>query len=257
VTLICAAASLVGLAGLAGSAAAAPQQVRVLQLNLCNSGRAGCYTGRSVAQAAVVIRATAPDVVTLNEICENDVADLALTLAEARPGGTIATGFQAAHNDLADEPVRCNNGRDFGIGLLVHVRQPRGNPLREGGIYPMQFARDEYRAWLCLRPSAEFAACTTHLPDGAATTALAECVYLFGTLIPAMGARTAVVGADLNLGADDARECHPPGYVLVADRIVQYVLATADLRLDAVRIIDMRGATDHPGLLAVFETDHT
>jgi hypothetical protein len=239
--------------GLAASDAAAhPERLRVLQLNLCNSGRAGCYTGRSVAQAAAVIRATAPDVVTLNEICENDVADLALALAGTRRGGTVATAFQAAYNDLAGEPVYCDNGREFGIGLLVHVRQPRGNPLREGGIYPMQFARDEYRAWLCLRPTEELAACTTHLPDGAAATASAQCAYLFGTLIPGMGARTTVIGADLNLGLADARSCHPPAYPLADDRGVQYALATPDLGIDAVRVIDMRGTTDHPGLLATF-----
>jgi hypothetical protein len=257
VTLVCAVVSLVGLAGLAASDVARPEQVRVLQLNLCNSGRAGCYTGRSVAQAAAVIRSTTPDVVTLNEICEDDVADLAVALTDARGGGMVATAFQAAYNDLASEPVRCNNGQDFGIGLLVHVRQPRGNPLREGGIYPMQFARDEYRAWLCLRPTDELAACTTHLPDGAAATASVQCAYLFGTLIPAMRARTTVVGADLNLGAAHARACLPPGYVQVDDRVVQYVLATSDLRVGAVQVIDMRGATDHPGLLAVFEADRS
>ena len=31
--------------------------VRVLQLNLCNSGIAGCFTGRSTAVAAAAIRA--------------------------------------------------------------------------------------------------------------------------------------------------------------------------------------------------------
>src|SRR4051812_5360187 len=47
-----------------------PAPVRLLQLNLCNSGIAACYTGRSVAEAATVIRAEAPDLVTLNEICQ-------------------------------------------------------------------------------------------------------------------------------------------------------------------------------------------
>ena len=46
---------------------------RVLQLNLCNSGLAGCFTGRAVDRAAAVIRAEEPDVVTLNEVCEGDV----------------------------------------------------------------------------------------------------------------------------------------------------------------------------------------
>jgi endonuclease/exonuclease/phosphatase family metal-dependent hydrolase len=254
--MVCAVASLVALAGLAGSDAARPAQLRVLQLNLCNSGIAGCYTGRSVAQAATVIRATAPDVVTLNEVCENDVAELARALAQVHRGATVATGFQAAFNDYTGQPVGCRNGQRFGNGLLVHVRRPHVTPHQYGGIYPMQFARDEYRAWLCLRPTEEFAACTTHLPDGDATTAVAQCAYLFGTVIPGMrtsaDAPTTVIGADLNLGPADAASCHPPGYVQADDHIVQYVLATTDLRIDGVQIIDMRGTTDHPGLLVTF-----
>src|SRR5262245_25680133 len=50
------------------------EPVRVLQLNLCGSGIAACYTGRSTAEAAAVIRAQTPDLVTLNEICQDDVS---------------------------------------------------------------------------------------------------------------------------------------------------------------------------------------
>jgi hypothetical protein len=45
--------------------------VRVLQMNLCDSGHAHCYTGRSVAEAGEVIRAEVPDVVTVNEVCQD------------------------------------------------------------------------------------------------------------------------------------------------------------------------------------------
>src|SRR4051794_39285269 len=60
--------------------------VRVLQMNLCDSGIARCYTGRSVAEAAAVIRAERPDLVTLNEVCRNDVAVLARALSGASTG---------------------------------------------------------------------------------------------------------------------------------------------------------------------------
>jgi hypothetical protein len=169
----------------------------------------------------------------------------------------VASGFQAAFNDLAGRSVDCNNGREFGNGLLVHVPAPHGAPLRYGGIYPMQDARDEYRAWLCLRRSDALAACTTHLPDGAGATALAQCAYLFGTVIPGMWMSSAavptVIGADLNLGAADSRPCRPFGWGQVDDGTVQHIFATADLPISAVQLIDMRGTTDHPGLLAIFD----
>ena len=63
---------------------------RVLQLNLCNSGLAGCFTGRAVDRAAAVIRAEAPDVVTLNEVCEGDVPVLERALADSGPGGATS-----------------------------------------------------------------------------------------------------------------------------------------------------------------------
>src|SRR6476469_4016321 len=62
--LLVACAVLVTFLTTAGSAP--DGRVRVLQMNLCNSGLAGCYTGRAVATAVEVIRAQAPDVVTLN-----------------------------------------------------------------------------------------------------------------------------------------------------------------------------------------------
>ena len=42
--------------------------VRVLQMNLCDSGLARCYTGRSVSQASDVIRAEVPDAVSYTHL---------------------------------------------------------------------------------------------------------------------------------------------------------------------------------------------
>src|SRR3954471_16919863 len=48
--------------------------VRVLQLNLCNSGRAECYAGgRAISMAVALISHDRPDVVSLNEVCRDDV----------------------------------------------------------------------------------------------------------------------------------------------------------------------------------------
>src|SRR6476620_9457895 len=88
-------------------------RVRVLQMNLCNSGLAGCYTGRSVSRAAAVIRAQAPDLVTLNEVCRADVPVL-----ERAMGGAASAAFQPARNRRTGGAVRCRNGESYGIALL-------------------------------------------------------------------------------------------------------------------------------------------
>lgn len=75
------------------SGAAGPGPVQVLQLNLCGSGFASCWTGRAVDRAVAAVTDLAPDVVTLNEICAGDLAVLRRALARAHHGGGVAGAF--------------------------------------------------------------------------------------------------------------------------------------------------------------------
>ena len=238
-----------------GREPAAP--VRVLQLNLCSSGIAGCYTGRATDEAAAVIRAEAPDVVTLNEACQNDLPPLERALSAALPGAAVVSAFQAARDGRTGEPYRCRNGRQYGIGLISRWPSVPGSPAA-GGIYPAQDRDDpEERAWLCLDAAGPpVAVCTTHLAYTKREVAGAQCRYLFGTVIAGLRARTAaspvVLGGDLNLGNGDdpdLKACLPPGSALVDDGGQQHVVATPEYVVDDHRTIDLRGTTDHPGLL--------
>ena len=55
--------------------ASAATTVKVLQLNICHSGVAGCYAGAEpvMAKAESVISSTRPQVVSVNEACSGDV----------------------------------------------------------------------------------------------------------------------------------------------------------------------------------------
>jgi hypothetical protein len=253
--LVAAAALLIGLPA-AGEATG--QALRVLQLNLCDSGIAGCYTGRSVPQAAAVIRAGVPDVVTLNEVCEEDVRTLDRAMTGLYPDGTVVSAFRPAGDRRTSGPFLCRNGQPYGIGLLVHIRAPHHGYATYGGTYPTQDTRDpEERVWLCVHALADFYACTTHLASTSATVALAQCGYLLDTAIPAMrlrgGYRPTVLAGDLNLsygGTPDVRSCVPSSYLRLDDGGVQHIVATGDLRLGSVSSVGMDGTTDHPGLLA-------
>jgi endonuclease/exonuclease/phosphatase family metal-dependent hydrolase len=232
--------------------------LRVLQLNLCNSGIAACYTGRATAEAAAVIRAQAPDAVTLNEVCDDDVPALERALAGAVPDGGVVSAFQPARNGRTGEPYRCRNGRQYGIGVVSRWPSVVGSPP-SGGIYPAQDADDpEERAWLCLDVAAgpAVAVCTTHLAYTKRSVAGDQCRYLFGTVIGAMrardGAAPVVLGGDLNLGTGDSpdlRACLPHGSALVDDGGPQHVVGTPEFVVDDAETIDLRGTTDHPGLL--------
>jgi hypothetical protein len=256
VVISCLAAGLVACTTTATGATAAP--VRVLQLNLCSSGIAACYTGRSTAQSAAVIRAETPDLVTLNEVCDDDVTALERALAEVVPGGAVVSAFQPARNRRTGEPYRCRNGQQYGNGIVSRWPSVPGSTAA-GGIYPTQDSEDpEERAWLCLHVAATpaLAACTTHLAYTKREVAGAQCRYLFGTVIAGMRARDGAVpvlaAGDLNLGSGnrpDLTSCLPPGSALIDDGGQQHVVATPEFVVKESRMIDMRGTTDHPGLL--------
>lgn len=257
--LVCATALLTGSPA---GGSAAPRSLRVVQLNLCDSGIAGCYTGRAVAQAAAVIRGSTPDVVTLNEICAADLTALARALGQSSPGATVVPAFQPALDRRSGAPFRCRNGQQYGIGLLVLVPGAEPGAATHGGTYPAQDTRDpEERVWLCVT-TATVDACTTHLASTSPAVALRQCGYLLGTAIPALHAQNGylptVLGGDFNLrrgGTPDLRDCLPAGYPRADDGDVQHIVATPDLRLDSSRLLNMGTSTDHPGLLATLTID--
>jgi hypothetical protein len=233
--------------------------VRVLQLNLCNSGIAACYTGRSVAEAVTVIRTETPDLVTLNEVCQDDVSTLERALGRAVPGGGVVSAFQAARDRETGEAYRCSNGQQFGNGIVSRRPLVPGSEVGSG-IYPMQDPVDpEERSWVCLEVATPaVAACTTHLSYITREVTVAQCRHLFGTIIEGMRARDGapplVLGGDLNLGPGNSpglRSCLPAGSTPVDDGNVQLVVATPEFVVDSSRTIELR-ETDHPGLLVTF-----
>jgi endonuclease/exonuclease/phosphatase family metal-dependent hydrolase len=231
--------------------------VRLLQLNLCNSGFAACFTGRSTAEAAAVIRAQLPDLVTLNEVCQDDVAVLGRVLGDLLPGEPVASAFRAAFDTRTAGPMRCRDGRRYGIGVISRW------PLRPGssvhaGTYPapIQDGRSpEQRVWLCLDTAGPASTvCTTHLASASRTIAAAQCAYLFDTVVARLRARagsaSVVVGADLNLaGADSRWSCTPSDYAHVDDAGLQHVVGTPGIAVRSRRTIELHGATDHPALV--------
>jgi endonuclease/exonuclease/phosphatase family metal-dependent hydrolase len=241
-------------AGVAGGISDTP--VRILQMNLCASGFADCYTGKSVLKAAAVIRAEAPDVVTLNEVCKDDVSTLERALA-AETNGVVVSAFQAAADRRTGRSLRCRDGRPYGIGLVSRLRVPLRGYTAVGGTYPMQDRIDpEERAWLCLDARVAFTVCTTHLDNASSTVARAQCDYLLETAIPSVrprgGTASFVVAGDLNLrsgGFPDVRSCLRAGDQRADDGGVQHVVTTRELAITSFRSISMDRTTDHPGLL--------
>lgn len=263
--LVCA-CLIIAAAALAGAAfarhathrvAATPSpRLRLLQLNLCNSGIAPCFSdGRAVAEAETLIRAERPDLVTLNEICRPNIAVLARAMAAIGHGAPIATGFEAAPKTSAPGPTLCTDGAEYGIGLVARIAARRYRTF--AGVYPSQDPRDsERRVWVCVHPAGGTYECTTHLTNEDQSVAFTECKYFLNTVLPMLFARggpdPAVLGADLNLPSGPgsiAQSCLPAGYARVDDGGTQHAVVSPGVRIRSSSTINMHGTTDHPGLL--------
>ncbi|MEH0932598.1 endonuclease/exonuclease/phosphatase family protein [Micromonospora sp. CPCC 205558] len=273
---------LLTAAALPGAPPAAPQAVspaaptdaadpppatvlRMLQMNLCNSGRAGCYTGRARARAAAVITIQAPDLVTLNEICANDLSVLSRVFQTVHPGRTVVAAFQAAGDRPSGNDTRCRNGQRFGIGVLTHVPTSATPSTVYAGTHPTQDLADpEERAWLCVDVDGGLLACTTHLSASGYRVALTQCDHLLDAILPTISRKAGylptVLAGDLNLRAGhdpDVRSCIPPGHQRIDDGRLQHITATPDITLCCRTLVPMHEATDHPALLATLTIHHS
>jgi endonuclease/exonuclease/phosphatase family metal-dependent hydrolase len=226
----------------------------VLQLNLCNSGMAPCWTqGRAVTRAADLVREQRPDVVTLNEVCRDDVDAVRRAMRGLPQDGVVVSAFRPTGDRPSGGPVQCTDGQDFGVGIVVRIAAPYRGHQVASGIYTAQDPADpEIRVWACVVATGQFRACVTHLAAIGGGIALAQCRQLMADGLGG-GALPVLVGGDFNLGPRgraDIRSCVPPGMARVDDGGVQNVVVdSADFAVTGRRAADVRRTTDHPGLL--------
>jgi hypothetical protein len=232
--------------------------VRVLQMNLCDSGRAPCFSGgRAVSRAVALIHEDRPDMVSVNEICRHDIRVLKQAMSAAFPASVVASAFTPAQDRPTQAPVRCQNGQQFGDGVLVVVASPAVGVRSYSGVYPVQDPNDpEERVWVCIDLATRFSACTTHTASTNRAIALDQCRYLLGSAVPTIrrrdGGDPIILGADLNLsarGSPSPQSCLPNGYHRTDDDALQDVVVSPGVGVRSHSAIDMQGTTDHPGLL--------
>jgi hypothetical protein len=239
---------------------------KALQLNLCNSGFAGCFhDGDSIPEGGELIYNTAPNVVTVNEICSNDVAELRSYLAEAWPGDYTYTAFMPAIDNSKNTAFKCKNNFFYGSAVIGRVAASswKGLGAAYGGKYTAQDSKNEARTFVCAYASGAQFACATHLSSDAESIALAQCKALMFDAVPylkglAGASGKTVVGGDFNLEYDQAdpenvQKCVPNGYTRKGDGSVQHVIFSNDLHFESTKKYGLTN-TDHDGFLVKLTT---
>lgn len=222
--------------------ASAATTVKVLQLNICHSGYAGCYTGAEpvMAKAVAVITANKPQVLSVNEACSGDVARLQSAMGDSR-----AVFVNAQTRDGGS--VTCTNGQQYGNILIVVSALAGTTPST--GRYTAQDSGNEMRVWACL-PAGGISACTTHLSSKSGSVALSQCKELLNRAVGLPG--PTVVSGDMNLryqGSPNVQDCNPAGFYRKGDGALQHVFASTSLAFVSGTKISMAGTTDHPAWL--------
>jgi endonuclease/exonuclease/phosphatase family metal-dependent hydrolase len=231
------------LCACSGSASSA---YTLMQMNLCLSGRAGCY-GKvaypaGVEAAVARIRAAHPDAVTLNEVCRRDVARIARQ-----------TGYRLRFSRViyGGRKLRCV--RPGGRGLF-------GNAVLTEAAIDRTDTRDfkaqsgpERRRWLCVTTRVDVDVCTAHLNTRSPIEIAGndgQCAELAALLARRASARTVIFGGDVNR----RRPCAPDGVWTRTDRSanqapgLQHVYGSGALRSPSAEVVPAKH-TDHDALL--------
>ena len=232
---------------------------RALQLNLCNSGYAGCFQdGLAIPEGHDVITQVSPHVVTLNEICEDDVStQLFAAMQEAWPDDYVFWAFAPAASRDSGGPITCTDGQRYGVGILGHVPAASWAGFEfAGSRLENQSADNEMRAWACAYAADNYYICATHLENDNGDVAIAQCNEVMNPIIPEFwgthgGQLPTVLGGDFNLrfnGSPDVQDCVPQGWYRKGDGDVQHIMATSDLVFESSEAFSME-RTDHDAWL--------
>ncbi len=226
--------------------AGATSRYVLLQMNLCLSGQAGCFEeaqyplGVSEAQTRIVD--TDADAVTLNEVCRDDVEELAR-----------GTGYEMRFESVTSfgEPLPCSDPGDrglFGIAVLTKT----GVKGSIGEAFRVQ-DEVEQRHWLCATTDDAVTVCATHLERASSETESvndAQCEE-FADVLAGLEAKGPLIAAgDMNRW----ESCAPAGMWTRGDDDttqaagVQHMYGDPQFRRPAASVIPME-YSDHDALV--------
>jgi endonuclease/exonuclease/phosphatase (EEP) superfamily protein YafD len=223
-------------------------QYTVVQMNLCLSGRAGCFARTHypavVDEAVRQIRRYDADAVTLAEVCSGDVRTLADEVGYAARFAPVKAGSGLPI------PCRTPGGRGvYGIAVLSRAAVTGSHDTR----YASQDGIEDRRA-LCVTTAQAVTVCGTHLtlrfPRPVGTVNEAQCRELADVLAHRTHRGPLLASGDMNR----ADPCAPPGMWTRTDAAalqsagLQHVYGNSWFADPVTRVEPMR-FTDHDALV--------
>jgi hypothetical protein len=234
VSWLCAGALPLTLGVLPSDSAVAATSYSVLQMNICNSGFADCYSGRATERSGDLINARQPSVATVNEICFSDLAPI-----------QTKTGYAGVFTQSGSQ--KCRNGSAYGNALLFPAGTSVGTPYRL--TYAAQSQTTELRTLTCAA-GAGVTACVTHLTPDSDRIKSQQAAQMKEVVGNDAGRGPTVLGGDWNMtygGSPNAQDYVPAGMFRKGDA-VQHIMATsAHFGFESTRVMRLDW-TDHPGL---------
>lgn len=216
------------------------------QMNLCLSGRAGCFPQveypRGVGAATDLMRDSGAAAVTLNEVCRSDAEEIAAELGYQMRFAAVSS------YRLPDECIDPGGRGVYGIAVLTKAT------ITASVERPYATQSDlEQRRWLCVTTD-EVRVCTTHLEIRGRgrldDVNDAQCAEFARVLERLETDRPVIAGGDMNRD----RGCAAAGMWVDTDVDAaqapgkQHVYATTDFAAPRTRIVPME-YTDHDALV--------
>lgn len=264
---------------------AAPHTLRVIQMNLCNSGSAHCFTKKrdhygnigddriakkTMAWAVKRVHslATPPDVITLNEICGKDLTGLKKKLGYK--GVTYRGDSFFPVRSKHGGALKCKSSRGstrYGSAIITKAALPKPYATHRDYLkYDSQWPYVAERRTMGCRKMSGFTVCTTQLlniakhggPDSRRQYTEAQCLQMIERAQKFAGRDPLIIAGDLNLKwskktpADQAslRRCLKASTRYVtrkSDGDVQHVITTMHVAKVAAKA-SPKWITDHPTL---------
>ncbi|GAA2522235.1 hypothetical protein [Pilimelia columellifera] len=228
------------------------EDASALQVNLCGSGYdKDCYEkgGASVKGTVRLIKKLKPQVLTLNEVCRNDLDTLFDEMRAANPGSGSTWSFSPIHGANGAQ-INCVTGGAYGTAVVATLA---GMTSYNSWTYTFskQARGDERRLANCSvirgRQDAGYFVCSVQFSHEDADVAAAQCGQLTGKIMGELAGETPypiMSAGTFNLDGTGVADCIDPvadEYDYTSGDDMQWLVGSEGVTLGGAQTFEVKG----------------